>query len=52
MAEDHHPVTPELVASLSPYTREHIRRFGQYVLDMSDAPAPLEPQPLPFEPAL
>jgi hypothetical protein len=32
--------------------REHIRRFGQYVLDMKDLPEPLEPQPLPFEPAL
>jgi len=52
MAEDKHLVTPGLVAHLSPYTREHIRRFGQYVLDMNDLPGPLEPQPLPFEPAL
>ena len=41
-----------LVASLSPSTREHIRWFGQYVLDMNDLPEPLEPRPLPFEPAL
>lgn len=52
MAEDKHPITPGLVACLSPYAREHIRRFGQYVLDMNDPPGPLEPQPLPFEPAL
>ena len=52
MAKDNHPVTPALVASLSPYTRDHIRRFGQYVLDMNELPEPLEPQPLPFEPAL
>ena len=52
MAEDRHPVTSSLVAHLSPYTREHIRRFGQYVLDMNDLPGPLELQPLPFEPAL
>jgi TnpA family transposase len=52
MAEDKHPVTPGLVARLSPYAREHIRRFGQYVLDMNDLPGPLKPQPLPFEPAL
>ena len=39
MAEDGHPVTPALVACLSPYIREHIRRFGQYVLDMTDLPA-------------
>ena len=52
MAKDGHRVTPELVACLSPYTREHIRRFGQYALDMDDLPAPLDPQPLPFQPAL
>src|SRR3954471_19290089 len=52
MAEDKHPVTPGLVARVSPYTREHIRRFGQYVLDMNDLPGPLQPQPLPFESAL
>jgi TnpA family transposase len=52
MATDGHPVTPSLVARLSPYMREHIRRFGQYVLDMDDLPGPLDPQPLPFEPAL
>ena len=52
MARDKHPVSPGLVASLSPYTREHIRRFGQYVLDMNDLPEPLEPRPLAFEPAL
>jgi hypothetical protein len=49
MAGDGHPVTPELVARLSPYTRQHIRRFGQYVLDTANPPAPLDPAPLPFE---
>ena len=52
MAADGHPVTPALVASLSPYTRSHILRFGQYALDMANLPEPLDPQPLPFEPAL
>jgi Tn3 transposase DDE domain len=52
MAADGHPVTPGLVAGLSPYTRSHILRFGQYTLDMSDLPGPLNPQPLPFEPTL
>jgi hypothetical protein len=47
-----HRVTSDFVACLSPYTREHIRRFGQYVLDMDDLPGPLEPRPLPFEAAL
>ena len=44
-------VTPELVASISPYIRERIRRFGRYVLDMDDLPSPLEPALLPFEEA-
>jgi TnpA family transposase len=52
MAKDGHPETPALVASLSPYIREHIRRFGRFVLDMTDMPDPLDPQPLPFEIAL
>jgi TnpA family transposase len=49
MAADGHPVTPELTACLSPYTRKHIRRFGRFVLDMDDQPAPLNPKPLPFD---
>ena len=51
MARDGHPVTPALVASLNPYGRRHILRFGQYALDMADLPPPLDPQPLPFETA-
>jgi TnpA family transposase len=52
MAKDGYAVTPALVACLSPYIREHIRRFGRFVLDMDDLPNPLDPQPLPFEIAL
>jgi hypothetical protein len=52
MAEDGHPVTSGLVACLSPYMREHIRRFVQYVLDMDVLPLPLNPKPLRFELAL
>jgi len=51
MAADGHSVTPALVASLNPYARRHILRFGQYVLDMADLPPPLDPQQLPFETA-
>jgi Tn3 transposase DDE domain len=43
MAADGQPVTKSLVAYLSPYMREHIRRFGQYVLDMDDLPSPSTP---------
>jgi hypothetical protein len=31
---------------LSPYLTEHIKRFGQYVLDMDTPPEPLQPKPL------
>jgi Tn3 transposase DDE domain len=52
MAADGHPVTPALVACLSPFMRRHILRFGRYALDMDNLPDPLNPQPLPFEQAL
>ena len=42
MSADRLAVTPELVAPISPCTREHILRFGRYVLDMDDVPSPLE----------
>jgi len=28
--------------------RQHIRRFGQYVLDTEDKPEPLQPKPVPL----
>ena len=45
-AAEGYPVTKELVGRLSPYMREHIRRFGQYVLDMEEVPEPLVPEAL------
>ena len=38
-----HAVTPEMISRLSPYLTGHIRRFGQYVLDMDHKPEPLRP---------
>jgi TnpA family transposase len=52
MARDGRPVTPALVAGLSPYARKHILRFGKYALNMDYLPDPLDPQPLPFEQTL
>ena len=41
-----YPVTQEHIACLSPYAREHNRRFGQYALEMEEAPEPLKPRTL------
>jgi TnpA family transposase len=48
MAEEGLPVTRELASKLSPYTRDHLRRFGHYTLDMDDLPPALDPRPLPI----
>ena len=45
-AAEGYPVTQELAGRLSPYIREHIRRFGQYVLDMDEVPEALGPEAL------
>lgn len=44
MIEEGKPVTPQLISKLSPYIRQHIRRFGQYTLDMEDKPEALRPK--------
>ena len=50
MAAEGWSLTKEWVGRLSPYMREHLRRFGQYALDMDDQPPPLEPKSLPISP--
>ncbi|MDZ4261441.1 MAG: Tn3 family transposase [Pseudomonadota bacterium] len=52
MIGDGHAVTAELVGHLSPYIRDHIRRFGRFVLDMEQIPKPLNPAAIPFKTAL
>jgi len=42
LSAEGYPVTRELVSRLSPYQTEHIRRFGQYELEMDDEPEPLK----------
>jgi hypothetical protein len=39
-------VTPEVATCLSPSLTEHLKRFGQYLLDMMVQPEPLQPQRL------
>jgi TnpA family transposase len=43
---DGHDFAREQVARLSPYMTTHLKRFGQYVLDMDSQPPPLEPKSL------
>jgi hypothetical protein len=44
MAKEGQPVTADLAARISPYVRDHIRRFGRFALDMTELPNPLDPQ--------
>ena len=41
LKEEGHPVSREDMAVLSPYLTRHIKRFGDYVLDLSKEPDPL-----------
>ncbi len=46
MAEEGWPLTKELLGRLSPCRREHLRRFGLYMLDMETLLLPLVPKSL------
>ena len=47
MASEGHTITKELVAYLSPYIRDQIRRFGKYDVDMEEHPPHLVPKLVP-----
>jgi hypothetical protein len=46
MAQEGYDVTTDAVTTFSPYLREHIKRFGEYVIDLETIPPPLEPDKL------
>ena len=46
LAQEGYTITPQMVARLSPYLTQHIKRFGDYVLDMDAMPEPLQPDKL------
>ena len=48
MIQEGKRVTPKLISKLSPYMRQHIRRFGQYTLDMDEKPEILKPTSIKF----
>jgi TnpA family transposase len=43
LSQEGHVITAPMVARLSPYLTQHIKRFGDYVLDMEAKPDPLQP---------
>jgi hypothetical protein len=43
LAQGGFQITQAMVSRLSPYLTEHIKRFGDYVLDMETRPTPLQP---------
>ncbi|MDH6146131.1 TnpA family transposase [Paraburkholderia sp. WSM4179] len=43
LQEKGHPVDAEVLKVLSPYRREHINRFGDYLLDLLRSAPPLDP---------
>jgi TnpA family transposase len=43
LRQEGYPITKEVVARLSPYLTRHIRRFGEYTIDVHVKPAPIEP---------
>lgn len=43
MIQEGYDVTSEVIATFSPYLREHIKRFGEYVINIDDTPPPLNP---------
>ena len=47
MVQEGFKVTQGVVATFSPYMTKHIKRFGEYVLDMSSIPPPFQPD-IPF----
>jgi TnpA family transposase len=42
LAEEGYPLRREDVAQLSPYLTEHVKRFGDYVVDLKTVPDPLD----------
>jgi TnpA family transposase len=43
LAQEGFQITQAMVSRLSPYLTEHIKRFGEYLLDMETIPEPLQP---------
>jgi TnpA family transposase len=47
MVQEGYEITPDVVATFSPYLTEHLKRFGEYIIDLESIPLPLQPD-IPF----
>ena len=43
MRQEGYAVTSDFVGTLSPYLTEHIKRFGEYFIELGSVPPPLQP---------
>ena len=43
MTQEGYKVMTDVVVTFSPYLREHIKRFREYVIDLEMIPPPLQP---------
>jgi Tn3 transposase DDE domain len=42
LVEEGHKVDRELLSTLSPYLTRHLKRYGDYVVDLTTIPEPLD----------
>lgn len=42
LVEEGHQVDRELLSTLSPYLTRHLKRYGDYVVDLTTIPEPLD----------
>ena len=42
LSSEGYPIRQQELASLSPYVTRHIKRYGDYVVDLQNIPQPLE----------
>ncbi len=44
LRQEGYPVTKEVVARLSPYLTGHLRRYGDYAVNVDEKPEPIDPR--------
>jgi predicted deacylase len=44
LSAEGHPIDQKALATISPYLTRHLKRYGDYVVDLHNIPQPLEEQ--------